>query len=56
MKTALDQDPEFRFNAKPPAWMIGLVVLWAIGINLTSALIIDIIDYIAGTYVPRIRP
>lgn len=45
-KAAMDQDPEWRFDARPPGWMIGLVILWAIGINLASAGIVDLVEWV----------
>lgn len=40
----LDQDPEWKFDAKPPDWMIALAVMFAIAIHLTAAIIIDVVE------------
>lgn len=34
--TALDQDPDFRFNATPPPGMIAAVMLLSIAAHLLS--------------------
>ena len=42
-EAALDQDPEWRFNATPPPWMIGLVMAGCLAAVLLSELVVAVL-------------